>query len=125
MTTRIRVTSCLLLALGCASSQHAAEPVRDSRLLPPPSTPEQMQALWQHAQVVFERRCVVCHGCYDAPCQLKLDTFEGIARGASEQRVYDGARLNAAEPTRLVHRCARSARVARQRDSIRSCQRAA
>lgn len=23
---------------------------------------------------VLERRCVVCHGCYDAPCQLKLGT---------------------------------------------------
>ena len=21
---------------------------------------------------LLERRCVVCHGCYDAPCQLKL-----------------------------------------------------
>jgi hypothetical protein len=101
MTTRIRVMSCLLFALSCASSQHAAEPVRDSRFLPPASTPEQMQASWEHARSVFERRCVVCHGCYDAPCQLKLDTFEGIARGASEAHVYDAARLTAAEPTRL------------------------
>ena len=25
---------------------------------------------------VLERRCVVCHGCYDAPCQLKLSSPE-------------------------------------------------
>ena len=32
-------------------------------------------AAWNGVQDVFERRCVVCHGCYDAPCQLKLDTL--------------------------------------------------
>ncbi len=51
---------------------------------------------------MFDTRCVVCHGCYDAPCQLQLGSFEGIARGASKQEVYDGARLLAAEPTRLT-----------------------
>lgn len=56
---------------------------------------------WAKAQNVIETRCVVCHGCYDAPCQLKLGTFEGIARGASEAKVYDGARLLAVTPTRL------------------------
>jgi hypothetical protein len=50
---------------------------------------------------IIERRCVVCHGCYDAPCQLKLTSPEGIRRGASSIRVYDGARLRAIEPTRL------------------------
>ena len=32
---------------------------------------------WSHAREVFENRCVVFHGCYDAPCQLELGTFEG------------------------------------------------
>jgi Fatty acid cis/trans isomerase (CTI) len=53
------------------------------------------------AQHVFETRCVVCHGCYDAPCQLKLGTFEGIERGATEAKVYDSTRLLEASPTRL------------------------
>lgn len=57
--------------------------------------------LWAGAQRVFETRCVVCHGCYDAPCQLKLDTYEGVTRGATTQRVYDPARVFAAEPTQL------------------------
>ena len=50
---------------------------------------------------ILESRCVVCHGCYDAPCQLKLTAWEGIARGASADRVYDGTRLHAAPPSRL------------------------
>ncbi|PHS01600.1 MAG: 9-hexadecenoic acid cis-trans isomerase [Oceanobacter sp.] len=50
---------------------------------------------------VIEQRCVVCHACYDAPCQLKLTSPNGIMRGAINSRVYDGTRLFAAEPTRL------------------------
>lgn len=50
---------------------------------------------------ILERRCVVCHACYDAPCQLKLGSFEGLARGASKDKVYDGTRLKEATPTRL------------------------
>jgi len=50
---------------------------------------------------VLEGRCIVCHGCYDAPCQLKLSSGAGIARGASKEIVYDGARITAADPTRL------------------------
>ena len=50
---------------------------------------------------ILERRCVVCHACFDAPCQLDLGSWEGIARGASATRVYDGTRLLATAPTRL------------------------
>ncbi|BFM15073.1 fatty acid cis/trans isomerase [Maricurvus nonylphenolicus] len=50
---------------------------------------------------IIEQRCSVCHGCYDAPCQLKLTSLEGIDRGASKDLVYDGARLLEAEPLRL------------------------
>jgi hypothetical protein len=52
-------------------------------------------------QPILERRCVVCHGCYDAPCQLKLGAWEGIARGASKDVVYDADRVLAAPPSRL------------------------
>lgn len=43
---------------------------------------------------------MVCHGCYDAPCQLKLDAWAGLQRGASKEEVYS-LRLKAAPPTRL------------------------
>jgi hypothetical protein len=50
---------------------------------------------------IMENRCVVCHGCYDAPCQLKLTSPEGILRGASKTKVYNSLRITADEPTRL------------------------
>lgn len=50
---------------------------------------------------VLDRRCVVCHGCYDAPCQLKLSSIEGLQRGASEELVYNPARITPMQPTRL------------------------
>jgi hypothetical protein len=49
---------------------------------------------------ILDQRCVVCHGCYDAPCQLKLSSWEGIARGSSKAPVY-GMRLLEAPTTRL------------------------
>lgn len=58
-------------------------------------------ALHEQAQTVLDQRCVVCHACYDAPCQLKLGSAEGLNRGASPAKVYYGERIMAAEPTRL------------------------
>jgi len=55
----------------------------------------------QSVQPILESRCVVCHGCYDAPCQLKLSSTQGIERGISKQLVYDGSRLLAEKPNRL------------------------
>ncbi len=50
---------------------------------------------------IIDNRCVVCHACYDAPCQLKLSSVEGIDRGGSKNLIYEGSRLSAATPTRL------------------------
>ncbi|MFV2054811.1 MAG: fatty acid cis/trans isomerase [Thiohalomonadales bacterium] len=50
---------------------------------------------------VLERRCVVCHGCYDAPCQLKLSSVEGLQRGANKERVYEARRIESTPATRL------------------------
>ena len=50
---------------------------------------------------ILDSRCVVCHGCYDAACQLKLGSWEGIVRGITKAPVYDSARLSEAPPTRL------------------------
>ncbi|WP_176502955.1 fatty acid cis/trans isomerase [Cobetia sp. 5-11-6-3] len=50
---------------------------------------------------ILETRCVVCHGCYDAPCQLKMSSAAGIDRGINPAPVYDGTRLLAANLTRL------------------------
>ncbi|MBC2714648.1 MAG: fatty acid cis/trans isomerase [Desulfobacteraceae bacterium] len=50
---------------------------------------------------IIDRRCSACHSCYDAPCQLKLTSFEGLERGASKLVVYNGERLISDQPTRL------------------------
>ncbi len=50
---------------------------------------------------ILDTRCVVCHACYDSPCQLKLGSIQGIDRGATKQVVYDGGRLSPVSPTRL------------------------
>ena len=50
---------------------------------------------------IIDRKCVVCHGCYDAPCQLKLESMTGLDRGANKTLVYDGTRTKAVAPTRL------------------------
>lgn len=55
----------------------------------------------QQVMPILEKRCVVCHGCYDAPCQLKLSSAEGIDRGASKDKIYAGERILGAEPSRL------------------------
>jgi hypothetical protein len=56
---------------------------------------------WRDIQPLLERRCAVCHACYDAPCQLKLGSFEGLDRGATKQLLYDGKRMHPVAPTRL------------------------
>jgi len=88
------VSTAAFVPLACGSPPRPVTP-------PPALSPAQRAVLWSEAQHVFETRCVVCHGCYDAPCQLKLGTFDGVARGASADKVYDGTRLLAATPTRL------------------------
>ncbi len=51
---------------------------------------------------ILDKRCAVCHSCYNSPpCQLKLDSFEGADRGATKKAVYNGSRLRSMDPTRL------------------------
>ncbi|MFZ4405280.1 MAG: fatty acid cis/trans isomerase, partial [Pseudobdellovibrionaceae bacterium] len=52
-------------------------------------------------QEVFNNRCVVCHSCNNAPCQLNLTSFEGLRRGANKLATIDPERIESAAPTRL------------------------
>ena len=65
------------------------------------SMPKETISYDEKVRPILEDRCVVCHGCYDAPCQLKLSSPEGIHRGANKTKVYNAARVTADEPTRL------------------------
>jgi hypothetical protein len=55
----------------------------------------------QEVKPILEKRCVVCHSCYNSPCQLKFDSYEGLERGSSKAKVYMGERLRAQDPSRL------------------------
>ncbi len=92
------VTGCATLSRDSLDDRFgAADPARYDTPAPATGT----IGYRRDVQPILERRCIVCHGCYDAPCQLKLGAWEGIARGASRERVYDGSRLLEADPTRL------------------------
>lgn len=78
-----------------------AQTTKTQAAIAPATKAQTLAEVYLAARPVLENRCVVCHACYDAPCQLKLSSPEGIDRGASKQRVYDGTRLLAAMPTRL------------------------
>ncbi len=87
---------------GCASSEPsitAGQPAVEYDLLY--SLPAEPISFDEDVRPILENRCVVCHGCYDAPCQLKLSSPEGIERGANKKKVYNGARITADDPTRL------------------------
>jgi hypothetical protein len=65
------------------------------------SVPSDHVDYWSDVKPVLNNRCVVCHGCYDAPCQLKTTAIEGLDRGASKRKVYHASRLKHASLTRL------------------------
>jgi hypothetical protein len=95
------IAACLVLS-ACSQNESVQRDQRagvEEHLLL--SMPEQPVDYRQAVKPVLERRCVVCHGCYDAPCQLKLSSLDGLQRGASKEKVYDGTRITGSEPTRL------------------------
>jgi len=55
----------------------------------------------EQVKPILNKRCVVCHSCFDAPCQLKLSSVTGILRGASKEKVYNPNRIKSIPPTRL------------------------
>lgn len=72
--------------------------VRDRQM---PFESPQASHFLDEVKPIIDNRCVVCHACYDAPCQLKMSSVEGIDRGATKEKVYHGTRLTASKPTRL------------------------
>ena len=97
--TRLKAVALVCFLFACSTEP---EPLPTPVTMPPPtSSPEQQKLEWQAAKQTFDHRCVVCHGCYDAPCQLKLSSWDGVARGATKEKVYDNTRLREAKLTRL------------------------
>ncbi|HSC68314.1 MAG TPA: fatty acid cis/trans isomerase [Cellvibrio sp.] len=102
--TRSSLGILLLVMIGCATiggsywdQQYGIAKPREL-----PTTPTKASlTYYKDTKPIIEQRCVVCHGCYDSPCQLKLESYEGLLRGANPELIYAAARLTGAAPTRL------------------------
>jgi hypothetical protein len=97
----------LALVAGCATLVGTvdldqrfgtSDPARFDR---PSAAPAGVPDYWNDVRPVLDWRCVSCHACYDAPCQLNLASHGGLTRGASPVPVYSSTRLVADPPTRL------------------------
>lgn len=103
MLVRVWIGLCIVLLSGCAQVQFEQWDARYGKAEPKELKITAPGPLTYYGQIrpLLEKRCVNCHGCYDAPCQIKQEAYEGLLRGANAQPVYNGARLLAAEPSRL------------------------
>ena len=83
---------CTIVTAGCVS-----------QALPPVTVkiPTRTIEYQREVKPLIEKRCTVCHSCYNSPCQLKLDSFEGVDRGATKRAIYNSSRLKTMDPIRL------------------------
>ncbi|HEY9134544.1 MAG TPA: hypothetical protein VIM85_01995, partial [Pseudomonadales bacterium] len=98
MNNKVGLLFFLLFLVSCMSSKLGNEGSESQATLPRHVLPVSYE---QDIKPIFEQKCVVCHACYDAPCQLNLSSPDGLRRGAHKLSVYNGKRLVAATPTRL------------------------
>ncbi len=98
----------VVLLAGCAVAAKQAERQwraaygdPEPRMREVASLPDDSVDYWTEVKPILEARCVTCHACYDAACQLKATAIEGIERGFSKDDVYNVSRLLPATPTRL------------------------
>ena len=54
-----------------------------------------------HTKPIIYRKRVVCHACFNVPCQLVLTHAARFLRGADKQLIYEGTRVSPEEPIRL------------------------
>ena len=74
-----------------------------STALPPVkfNMPKRQISYLEEVKPILDKRCVVCHSCYNSPCQLKLSSYEGLDRGATKEAIYNASRLSTMDPSRL------------------------
>lgn len=85
MRFRLRFAALLLLPLSAAAD-----------------APPDPEFYHKNIQPLFDRRCVQCHSCYNAPCQLNLGSADGLNRGlVNGFDVYSPQKLRKEEPSRL------------------------
>jgi hypothetical protein len=94
------IGGCTTIAVSLQLDQRFG-PADPGRFDHPPAQSAKAPDYWTEVRPILDARCVSCHACYDAPCQLNLSSYAGITRGASARQVYSSTRLLADEPTRL------------------------
>lgn len=96
-------TIAMLMFVAACGDENSTPAAETYPLMPVLSAAERSASdrQWAAVRDTVEKRCVVCHGCYDAPCQLKLSSSDGLLRGASKEAVYEPSRLTDAPLTRL------------------------
>jgi len=85
MPFRSMASIVLMLVSAVVSAQDSLPPISYTRDIEP----------------ILTEKCVACHACNDAPCQLNLGSGEGALRGVSKVSVYQGDRSTAVAPTRI------------------------
>ncbi len=96
MRILLSVFALFLLLAGCATSPRPQIPAYQFE---PPT--RQLNYLTD-VEPILVKRCVVCHSCYNSPCQLKLSSWDGLDRGASKEKIYNAGRLKTMDPSRLL-----------------------
>src|SRR5690554_7295887 len=86
----------LLFLAGCA--ENTTPPTFKQAL---PTATHQPVSFNEDVRPIVEAKCLACHSCFDAPCQLKMEYSDGLIRGAHKDPVYDGARTKTQKTTRL------------------------
>lgn len=101
--SRTSIITFAFLIIGCATVVSSKWDDRYGKPEPREFQPRAISSIAYYNDIkpLIEQRCTVCHGCYDAPCQLKLDSYQGLLRGANPEKVYDGSRLLGAPLTRM------------------------
>lgn len=90
-----------IVALLAALAQLGLACVPSPKGVPIEASVDRAVTWTEDVKPLLDRRCVVCHSCYNAACQLKLSSYEGATRGGTKAKVYDGSRLRNVPPTRL------------------------
>lgn len=96
MSLFLRCSLLLLLLSACGTSKQDVQLAAPAPLMEPTSVSYQ-----NDIKPIFEQKCIACHACFDAPCQLNLSHADGLTRGVNKTPVYKGSRTDKVTPTRL------------------------
>lgn len=103
MKYKIAASATLVLLLGLGVFLTSKYQTHQTEMASSEAMPQEVRDDFYTSQVqsIFTARCIACHACYNAPCQMNLTSFNGFKRGASKANPYDFPLVEAQSPTRL------------------------